>query len=307
MKNTRISIIIAGCACAILFTGCSDYPTDPDSHYKNKEVPANNPPVIQAQPDVSANIGETLTLRAVATDPDGDAITYELISYIRGLYDVYPDVEMGLHNGIFQFRPRAADLPDRRFAFIARDAHGAKAETEFVVSVTDIEPGGRVEIYADEQMADCSVADTEPGIVYLYLFHNRINDVKVIQFYAPIPACWNDATWLGDNIVKTHTGSTQDSQNGLAVFHDNCAGSTVYLGYIAVFSQGTGTECCRFEVLPADAAGLQSIQAMDCEYNPLKGEGKGAIINGNETCPCDSQARTTWEQIKVLFNVTTSI
>jgi len=290
------------CTCLIFLTGCSDYPTNPADYYKNKEIPQNSPPIIQEQPDASVNIGNTLKLRAVASDPDGDRITYGLVVYLDRKYDIYPNVEMDLRSGIFQFTARSADMPSRKFAFVARDDHGKTAETEFVVTVTDIEMGGRVEFYADDEMKRCAIVDNQPGIIYLHMFHNRISDVKTIQFYAPVPACWSGVTWLGDNIVRTHVGNTQDSRHGLAVHHDNCASSTVYLGYITFYSQGTGTECCSIDVLPAEDIEIQMIQAMDCENNILRAEGKGAIINGNETCPCDSQSQTTWQLIKVLLS-----
>jgi hypothetical protein len=45
-------------------------------------------------------------------------------------------------------------------------------------TVVNAQYGGRVELWADEQMIDCSIVDSQPGVVYIHMFHTNI-DVPV--------------------------------------------------------------------------------------------------------------------------------
>ena len=107
--------------------------------------PANRSPIIQAQSDTSAAVGDTLELWAVAYDADGDSLTYRLtilmrFSEIKSGYS--PDANLDAKTGYFWFKPRAQDQPGRRFTFTVEDGRRGTDSTTFTVTV--INPVGWV-------------------------------------------------------------------------------------------------------------------------------------------------------------------
>ena len=69
MKKKILIVLLLGLI-SISFTGClSTVLPEP-----------NNPPVITSTPLETATVGETYTYTVEATDPDGDALTYSLVT-----------------------------------------------------------------------------------------------------------------------------------------------------------------------------------------------------------------------------------
>jgi hypothetical protein len=100
--------------------------------------PSNHAPVLQAQPDTTVAVGDTLHLWAIADDQDGDPLTYDAVVIgtlsdfkIRGL----PDTQFDSTDGHFEFRPRTIDRPDRVFRFRVDDDRGGCDSTTFTVNV----------------------------------------------------------------------------------------------------------------------------------------------------------------------------
>jgi len=121
-------LISAGFAVA---GGCSsgdDGPTGPSNHV----------PVIQPQADTTVAVGDTLRLRAVAHDRDGDSLTLSAAT-IGSLSDFmargFPDTEFDQAGGQFEFRARAIDRPNRVFRFTVDDHQGGADSTFFTVYV----------------------------------------------------------------------------------------------------------------------------------------------------------------------------
>ena len=116
---------------ALLFFSCRDdnpcQPVDSDS--------PNHPPVLEAHPDTSVIIGDTLRLKASATDPDGDDIKYYLTVILRDTSDTAAAFIDSL-TGDFWFAPTVNDLPNRSMMFTAVDEHGRGMLTLFDVAVS---------------------------------------------------------------------------------------------------------------------------------------------------------------------------
>lgn len=111
---------------AWFLTGCSG---------EDPVTPENNPPVLVAMPDTSTTVGSTLRLMAVATDRDGDPITYHLTVIIGGFSDPLPDAHIDKSSGEFVFKPAASDQPSRDFIIDVQDGHGGEDTTRFTVTV----------------------------------------------------------------------------------------------------------------------------------------------------------------------------
>ncbi len=109
--------------------GCGDDSVKP---------PANRPPVIAAQADTFATVGDTLWLRARAVDVDGDSLLYSAVMIItmQEYRDHYlPAALMNYKTGIFWFAPGPRDLNGRRLWFRVNDGNGGLDSTYFEISV----------------------------------------------------------------------------------------------------------------------------------------------------------------------------
>ena len=109
--------------------------SDPPCIPQKPDVPGN-PPIIQAQRDTSLVVGDTLRLRAYATDPDGDDVTFYATALLRDASErnYVADVHMDQETGDFWFVPGFRDMPDRTIMFTAVDEHGYSASTLFEVT-----------------------------------------------------------------------------------------------------------------------------------------------------------------------------
>jgi hypothetical protein len=133
MSNNRFMLLALGAAWIAGF-GCGN----DGNGYKvldNPLISFNRAPVIQAQPDTSIALGDTLWLQASACDPDGDVIKYKIVVYVGSIYEPWPDIDFNSATGRFWFAPTVSDLPDRSFEFLAQDGRGGESSTKFTVDV----------------------------------------------------------------------------------------------------------------------------------------------------------------------------
>jgi hypothetical protein len=95
----------------------------------------NHPPVLISLNDTTVTVGDTLRMTAVATDPDGDAVRYDLTVMIHGMSDHPPKVGFDGDSGEFVFFPASTDQPSRDFIIRARDGRGGEDASPFTVTV----------------------------------------------------------------------------------------------------------------------------------------------------------------------------
>ena len=130
--KTRVLMLWAGAALFVIGWGCGE---------KRATEPANRPPVLEAQPDTTVAVGDTLELWARAQDADGDSLSYRVTVYLtyQEYLDSYrPEVRMNGYTGHFWFKPVLRDGPSRAFMFKADDNRGGLDSAYFVVNVTEI-------------------------------------------------------------------------------------------------------------------------------------------------------------------------
>ena len=98
----------------------------------------NRAPVISAQGDTSAVLGDTLRLAVSAVDPEGDDVTYHLTVLLRDTTesDYVADAFLDSHTGEFWFAPGTRDWPERSLMFTAADPHELSMSTFFKVTVS---------------------------------------------------------------------------------------------------------------------------------------------------------------------------
>jgi len=170
----------------------------------------------------------------------------------------------------------------------------------------------KITLYADAAGTDCSVTETVPGLVSVYMFHLGSGDRAMSRFMAPKPTCWTSAVWAGD-LVSPDMWYTGNTQTGLTVFYQApgvaCYQAPMslptYIGTISYFVVSIGPSCCEYAVLPIPAAA--SVQAADCNspFGTLLAIGAGKVtINETEDCPCNPPLaieETTWGRVKSLY------
>jgi hypothetical protein len=130
MKRNRQKIWVLAMGLLILLGGCGSE--------NGSTGPSNHAPTLNAQPDTTVAVGDTLHLWALADDPDGDVLTLHAVVIgtlsdfkLRGL----PDFDFDPTDGHFEFRPKTIDRPDRVFRFEVDDGRGGCDSTTFTVGV----------------------------------------------------------------------------------------------------------------------------------------------------------------------------
>ena len=155
-------------------------------------------------------------------------------------------------------------------------------------------------IYADPYGSSCSISASF-GVTYVYVIHET-NGAVASEFIAPKPACWTEATWIGDQNPFGPCVGCGDSQTGITLGYGVCSSGAVPVLAIGYFVLGPSGVCCPYPVLPRPEA--SEILVADCDFNMATATGWVGMINGNASCPCPYPVpveETTWGQVKALY------
>lgn len=153
----------------------------------------------------------------------------------------------------------------------------------FITANTAFAQVGQLCLFSDPEGLDCSISDTAPGLLTVYVVHTQAAGAMAVRFSAPKPACMTGATYLSDTFPFANT--IGNSQTGLEVSYGGCLGSPIYVAAINYFVQGMTAADCPYEVLPHPSYG--GIRISDCQGNTLDGAGSTTFINSNLACTCD--------------------
>lgn len=168
--------------------------------------------------------------------------------------------------------------------------------------------GGRIALYADADGAHCTIQDHSPGIVEVHIVYEGDQEAGGVAFYAPTPACWTGAVWVGDIIDSDWLwglGDTHDATKGTLVNLQGCRTGPLHLGLMNFVTSGQGEKCCRYEV--SSSGDWEKPGVIDCGYNFVGLDTGDAVINATGSCGCgDDNAlvaveETTWGQVKSLY------
>ncbi|WP_353929182.1 putative Ig domain-containing protein [Okeanomitos corallinicola TIOX110] len=135
------------------------------------EVPnfiENRPPTFTSTPIIESNIGEEYSYQAIATDPDGDSLTFSLIESPEGL-----SIEVG--TGLLLWNPTGNQLGDNLVTIQASDEGGLTDIQSFTITIED-RPTNGAPIFISEPITDFAVAvpnaatgDVNPELISLSL------------------------------------------------------------------------------------------------------------------------------------------
>jgi len=146
-----------------------------------------------------------------------------------------------------------------------------------------------VGIYTDNNSSDCTIDDTTPGTVEIYVVFggSRAFGASEVWFSAPKPECFN-ATYLSESSRHFVSGN---SQTGAAVTFNGYGASNCFTGarvmtiYFEV--QGLTGPDCPYPVLPHPT--LPFVAVYDCGARDLIEKGGGiAYVNSSLPCLCEA-------------------
>lgn len=143
--------------------------------------------------------------------------------------------------------------------------------------------GFLVRIYADPGRNEPQIFDNGPGVVSLYVIVEYSTGLKGVGFYAPLPSCFEGATWLSDTPVYPWTMGT--SQTGVSVAWETCQYSAIHVLTINVMAQGLTEGCCQYPVLPSPYSPIGAIEGADCSDNLITGLGYTSFVSNAEPGP----------------------
>ena len=172
-----------------------------------------------------------------------------------------------------------------------------------VCLVAGLAHGDTIGLYADPSGMNCNII-ASAGVVNVYVVHVT-SGATASEFRAPKPACWNGATWIGDQDpfggVCIGCG---DSQTGRSRAYGMCLAGAVHILTISYFVPAPGEPCCLYPVLPHPGSPGGEVEIVDCEFTLRIATALTATVNGGAACPCGYPVpveETTWGRMKALY------
>ncbi len=93
----------------------------------------NEPPAFSSVPVLHAYLGRPYSYDAEAVDPDGDPLTYSLVTAPRGM-------TIGTQTGFTNWTPTEANRGSQQLVIRVHDSRGGAAEQSFTIDVDDLPP-----------------------------------------------------------------------------------------------------------------------------------------------------------------------
>ena len=136
-------------------------------------APVNHAPVFTSSPTVQALEGRLWWYQASATDPDGDALSVDLVSAPAGM--------AFSANGVASWTPATAQIGDQVVELRARDALGASATQLFTLRVDDV---NRPPVVTSVPRTDARVGEAYEYVVEAF---DPDGDALTLEFIDPPP------------------------------------------------------------------------------------------------------------------------
>jgi hypothetical protein len=137
---------------------------------------------------------------------------------------------------------------------------------------------GTVIVSSDAAGTDCSIVDTG-GLVQVHIVHMHTDGVRGSRFMLDPAPGW---THLGDMPDFPSLGT---SISGMIVCMPSCMSSDIHLTTVNFFGSAA-PPCTYISIVPDPAAPSGSIEALDCNWNPMYPTGGQAIVNPEGGCFC---------------------
>jgi RHS repeat-associated protein len=178
----------------------------------------SRPPVFTSVPVVDANVSVAYSYQAAASDPDRDALTYDLVP--SGATPVPAGMTINHTTGLISWTPTAAEAGQQPVTIQVSDGHGNTAQQSFVIGV-NAQPGSH-----DPVIITTPVTSVIAGQTYSYDVDAIDGDGDAVQYsLAAFPTgmtinsttgqiTWNTAG--NDNGPHQITVKVTDARGGFA-------------------------------------------------------------------------------------------
>jgi hypothetical protein len=167
-------------------------------------------------------------------------------------------------------------------------------------------PGGRIGMFADQAGTDCSIADSAPGLLAVYVVHIGTTGATASQYIAAKPGCMTGSYLSDTNPFAVTVGN---SQTGVSVGYGTCRAGSIHCQTISYFAAGTTPTCCIYPIkcdpLGVDACASGLVDIVNCDFQPALAKAQSAVVNEAAACQCldiVAEEDSSWGQIKALFN-----
>jgi hypothetical protein len=164
----------------------------------------------------------------------------------------------------------------------------------------------KIELYSNFEGTECAISEIANPPLKIYVWLTGPIQATGARFSVPKPACWQNATWVGDELSPSHLsiGNSQaDWSIGFFAGSGGCIAShtpPIFIGSIDFVAIGLSVPCCEVTAKP----GFEFVFT-DCAFSELPlSAGQSVFINANESCPCQSAIATqpaTWGRVKSLY------
>jgi len=163
--------------------------------------------------------------------------------------------------------------------------------------------GGRVALYSDAGLSECTLTDTSPRVADVYVVHSPVAYGAVGIMFKLAPSAGFDGTWIED-IFPPGMGGVGTSPSGIAVGSLSCWFNDRLVLHVRYQMQGASSSCSFVEAVPYP--GFSWIITTTCgEGCELPVDGSRLLVNADESCPCEppplASESTTWGRIKAMY------
>ncbi len=144
---------------------------------------------------------------------------------------------------------------------------------------------GHIALYSDTQFMDPHLGTEGTGLVSIYVVAHSSTPLTAVQYWAPIPDCWQGATWIGDvNLFPISIGS---SQSGMSIGLGGCVTTPVHIQTINVITTipPPNDICCLMVTRPDLQAPSGEIEFVDCNNVKFFGAEAYAIVGDGNAPP----------------------
>lgn len=193
---------------------CGFFVNQPGNHYyglcdKHTIVinnSGNQPPVIGSQPnDLDLKVGESFEYQVVATDPNGDALTYKLAAASE-----FFDISAA---GLLKSKSTLNAAGIYKLTVVVEDGKGGKAEQPITINVT----AGEVELGVSFLKPKATDVFTKSGNEVAWIVNSEKNILKTILSISDDAKTWQEVIEL--KAETTYVFDASEFANGEYYFH----------------------------------------------------------------------------------------
>lgn len=153
-----------------------------------------------------------------------------------------------------------------------------------------------IALYSDQVYSNCTMVDSSPKMVSVYVVHENTSGVTASQFRVSTGS-GAGLSYIGE--TSPHATRLGDTQSGLSVAYGGCQYSTVLIAAISYFATGASATCSSIRVVADFNAPTGKIEVVDCSHFKSEGIGGKLVINPDGSCDCGPDTRlTNWGKIK---------